>query len=154
MARPLPLFHPKVLGASVAAGAAAGAAGGALVAVVARAHPGAGAAAGVLVVGLVALFAGLLGATEPPEGWHSGGLRRALRGDAVLHGASPEHVRRARELELARRRGGRRSLAARAAASHPALAPVTSASLLVWALVVGGGLTAAGVALVELASVA
>lgn len=148
MASPrLPLFHPKVLAASVAVGAATGAAGGALVALGSGAEAATGAAGGIVVAGLVALFAGLLGATEPPEGWHTRGVPPTLRRGVA---APLDRAQRARAEHLARHRG-RRSFAARLAAAHPALAPVTSLSLLAWAVVVGGGLTAAGLILVELA---
>lgn len=74
-----------------------------------------GIATGLFVVGIGAFALGLLGATEPPEGWST---RRR------------------------RRNPGRRSTAARAAGDVGVIERVTSLGLVVWGVVVGGGLIA------------
>jgi hypothetical protein len=74
----------------------------------------------LLITGVVAMALGLLGATEPPEGWS---LKRRVPGDATP----------------------RRGFAARATYANPSMSRrVSSASLAVWGLVVGGGLIAFG----------
>jgi hypothetical protein len=65
------------------------------------------------VLGIIVLGMGLLGATEPPEGW-------ATKKDAQ----------------------GRRSVAARAASELPEVEGVSSLALVVWAVAVGGALIA------------
>ena len=112
----MPLSNIKVLGICLAVGFGVGAAGGLVFALAADRIVAYGIATGLLVVGLIALALGLLGATEPQDGWSM--------------------KRRQREMAAARR-----GLAARAARDHPSLREeVSSVSLAVFGLVVGGGL--------------
>ncbi len=69
----------------------------------------------LMVIGLIALTMGLLGATEPEDGWATG-------------------VGRNRSQE------GRRSLAAQVSEQAPGMVRSTSVHLAVWGLVVGGGM--------------
>jgi hypothetical protein len=108
--------HPRVLSISVAVGGAVGAVGGAVYALLAGRVIAHGVGAGLFVVGAVALVMGLLGATEPPGGW------------ATRPGTEAE--------------ARRRSVAARVASEHPAIDEVTSLSLAVWGVAVGGSLIA------------
>jgi hypothetical protein len=111
------LSNIKVLGLCLLLGFAVGAAAGVVFAVASDRLVSYGIATGLLVVGLIALALGLLGATEPQEGW-------SLK-------------RRREEME----ESARRSLAARAAREHPSIrTEVNSMGLAVWGLVVGGGL--------------
>ena len=108
--------NPRVLGASLGIAGAMGVVGGALYALVTGRVLAHGVGAGLFVVGAIALVMGLLGATEPDSGWASRPGTQAS--------------------------GERRSLAARLATGHPDVERVTSASLAVWGLVVGGTLIA------------
>jgi hypothetical protein len=72
-----------------------------------------GVGAGLFVVGIIVLCMALMGATEPPEGWAS--RRRAEA-------------------------GGRRSVAARVASDRANVTGVSSLSLAVWGLTIGGSL--------------
>jgi hypothetical protein len=111
------LSNVKVMGICLGLGFAIGAVGGIVFAVASDRLVSYGIATGVLVVGLIALALGLLGATEPQEGWSM--------------------TRRRAEMEGA----DRRSLAARAAKEHPSIHnEVSSVGLAVWGIVVGGGL--------------
>jgi hypothetical protein len=106
----------KVLGISLGLGFAIGAAGGVVFAITSDRLVSYGVATGVLIVGLVALALGLLGATEPQEGWSLSRHRREIE-------------------------GSRRGWAARAAREHSLINDeVSSLSLALWGLVVGGGL--------------
>src|SRR5918996_6150117 len=111
------LSNIKVLGICLVLGFAIGALGGVVFAVASDRLVSYGIATGLLVVGLIALALGLLGATEPQEGW-------SLK-------------RRRREIEDT----ARRSFAARVAREHPSIRnEVHSMGLALWGLVVGGGL--------------
>jgi hypothetical protein len=111
------LSNIKVLGICLVIGFAVGALGGVVYAVASDRLVSYGIATGLLIVGLIALALGLLGATEPQDGWST--------------------KRRRQEMEDA----ARRSLAARAAQEHPMIGSnVSSVGLAVWGLVVGGGL--------------
>jgi hypothetical protein len=111
------LSNIKVLGICLGLGFAIGAAGGVVFAVASDRLVSYGIATGVLIVGLIALALGLLGATEPQEGWSLTRRREEMEGSA------------------------RRSLAARAAQENPSIhSEVSSVGLAVWGLVVGGGL--------------
>jgi hypothetical protein len=113
------LSSVRVLGISWGIGLILGGGGGLIFALAADRVITHGIGTGLLVVGLIALALGLLGATEPPDGW-SLKKRRPDAGDAP-----------------------RRSFAARAAYEHPALTDeVSSWSLALWGLLVGGGLIA------------
>ena len=109
----------RILGICLAIGLGLGLVGGAIYALAADKVLAYGIGTGLLVVGLIALALGLLGATEPPEGWS---LKRRIQEGAEMP---------------------RRSFAARAAYDHPSIDnKVSSVSLAVWGIVVGGGLIA------------
>jgi hypothetical protein len=109
----------RILGICLAIGLALGLVGGAIYALAADKVLAHGIGTGLLVVGLIALALGLLGATEPPEGWS---LKRRIQ--------EVEEMPRGR-------------VAARAAYDHPSIDNrVSSVSLAVWGIVVGGGLIA------------
>ena len=110
---------------SLAVGALVGVAGGVAFALIGERVVAHGIGTGLFVVGLIAFGLGVLGATEPPQGWSS---RRA-----------------AAEIEP-----GRRSFGARLAGDLQA-DPVTSLDLLVWGVVVGGGLISASMVAFSLA---
>jgi len=111
------LSNIRVLAICLVIGFAVGALGGAVFAVASDRLVSYGIGTGLLIVGLIALALGLLGATEPQEGWSI--------------------KRRRQEME----ESARRSVAARAAREHPSIGgKVSSAGLAVWGLVVGGGL--------------
>lgn len=106
----------RVLAICLAIGLGLGIIGGGIYAVVADKVVAYGIGAALLVLGLIAMALGLLGATEPPDGWS---LKRRVPGDETP----------------------RRSIAARATYENPQLSNrVSGVSLLVWAIVVGGGL--------------
>jgi hypothetical protein len=105
---------PKVIGVSLGICLALAVAGGVLFAVLADKVLAHGLGAGLFVVGMIVLAMGLLGATEPPEGWATGKSTQ----------------------------GQRRSWAARAAGEHPDIDGVSSLSLVAWAIGVGGSLIA------------
>ena len=109
----------RVLGLCFAVGLALGLLGGTVYALATGKLIAHGIGTGLLVVGLIALAMGLLGATEPPQGWS---LRRRAPEDEEMP---------------------RRSFAARAAYDHPSIDnKVSSLSLAIWGFVVGGGLIA------------
>jgi hypothetical protein len=109
----------RILGICLAVGVGVGLVGGVVYALATDKLIAHGIGTGLLVVGLIALALGLLGATEPPEGWS---LKRNLQGGDEVP---------------------RRSFAARAAYDHPSIDnKVSSVSLAVWGVVVGGGLIA------------
>jgi hypothetical protein len=108
------LYHFKVLIASFCVAAAGGVAGGLVFAWLGDRSVTYGIGTGLFFVSLVCFGMGLLGATEPSEGW------------AARRGAK-----------------GRRSLVARVASEHPDIEQVSSVQLLVWGVVVGGALMAA-----------
>lgn len=108
------LYHFKVLLASLAIAAAGGIVGGLVYAWLGDRTIYYGVGTGLFVASLICLGLGLLGATEPSEGW------AAHRG-----------------------KQGRRSLVARVATEHPEIEQVSSLELFIWGLVVGGGLMAA-----------
>jgi hypothetical protein len=109
----------RVLGICLGIGVGLGLVGGVIYALATDKVIAHGVGTGLLVVGLIALALGLLGATEPPEGWS---IKRKLQEGEELP---------------------RRSFAARAAYDHPSIDNrVSSVSLAVWGFVVGGGLIA------------
>jgi hypothetical protein len=109
----------RILGICLTIGVALGLVGGVIYALATDKVIAHGIGTGLLVIGLIALALGLLGATEPPEGWS---LKRRLQQDDDMP---------------------RRSFAARAAYEHPSIDnKVSSVSLAVWGVVVGGGLIA------------
>lgn len=109
----------RILGICLAIGVGLGLIGGVVYALATDKLIAHGIGTGLLVVGLIALALGLLGATEPPEGWS---LKRKLQEGEEMP---------------------RRSFAARAAYDHPSIDnKVSSVSLAVWGVVVGGGLIA------------
>jgi hypothetical protein len=117
------LYHFKVLLASLVVAAAGGAGGGLVFAWLGHRSLEYGIGTGLFFVSLVCLGLGLLGATEPEEGWAS---RRGVE--------------------------GRRSFMARVAGDHPGVERVSSAELFVWGLVVGGGIMAASFVMYGLAA--
>jgi hypothetical protein len=108
------LYHLKALLASITVAATGGIIGGLVYAWLGDRSVMYGIGTGLFVVSLVCLGLGLLGATEPSEGWAA---HRGL--------------------------DGRRSLVARIATEHPDIDRVSSVELVVWGLVVGGGVMAA-----------
>jgi hypothetical protein len=109
----------RILGICLAVGVGVGLVGGVIYALATDKLIAHGIGTGLLVMGLIALALGLLGATEPPEGWS---LKRRLQQEDEMP---------------------RRSFAARAAYEHPSIDnKVSSVSLAVWGVVVGGGLIA------------
>ena len=120
------LYHLKSVAVSLAVAAGLGSAVGLIYALIADLRLLYGVATGLLVAGILVLGGGLLGATEPPEGWITG--RGTGRGQF-----------------------GRRSLVVRIATEHPDIEDVSSWELAAWAFVVGGILLGAGVFLYELA---
>jgi hypothetical protein len=120
------LYHLKSLAVSLAVAAGLGSLAGIVYALVADQAILYGVATGLLVAGILVLGGGLLGATEPPEGWITG--RGTGRGQF-----------------------GRRGLVARIATEHPDIEDVSSWELAAWAFVVGGILLGSAVFLFELA---
>lgn len=120
------LYHVKSVTVSLAIAAGLGSAVGLIYAVIADERLLYGVATGLLVAGILVLGGGLLGATEPPEGWITG--RGTGRGQF-----------------------GRRSLVARIATEHPDIEDVSSWELAAWAFVVGGALLGTALFLFELA---
>ena len=120
------LYHLKSVAASLGAAGGLGAVFGMISALIADQRLLYGIATGLLVAGILVLGGGLLGATEPPEGWITG--RGTGRGQF-----------------------GRRSLVARIASEHPEIEEVSSWELAAWAFIVGGILLGAGVFLFEVA---
>jgi hypothetical protein len=108
------LYNLKVLLVSFGVAAAGGVAGGIVYSWLGHKSLMYGIGTGLFLVALVCLGLGLLGATEPREGW------------AAHRGVQ-----------------GRRSLVARVASEHPDIEDVSALELLVWGLVVGGGLLVA-----------
>lgn len=86
-----------------------------------------GVGVGLLVAGILVLGGGLLGATEPPEGWITG--KGTGRGQF-----------------------GRTSLVARIATEHPDIDDVSSWELAAWAFIVGGTLLGTAIFLLEASS--
>jgi hypothetical protein len=119
-------LYLKAIAVSILLAGALGAAGGVLYALLADRAILYGVATGVLIAGLATLASGLLGATEPPEGWFTG--KGTQRGQF-----------------------GRRSVVARIASEHPDMSEVSSWGLALWGLVVGGVLLTAGSLLYEAA---
>jgi hypothetical protein len=120
------LYHFKSIAASVLIAGAVGALGGVVYALLADRTMAYGIATGLLVAGLATLAGGLLGATEPQEGWMTG--RGTGRGQF-----------------------GRRSIVARIATEHPDIEGVSSWELAIWGIVVGGVLLTAATLLFEAA---
>jgi hypothetical protein len=109
------IMSPRVLAISFVVCLGVGVAGGLVFALLADRVVAHGIGTGLLVVGIVALWMALLGATEPPEGW----ARRGRRGPG----------------------DGRRSVVARLAADRADLEQeVSSLSLVVWGVAVGGSM--------------
>lgn len=109
------ISHPKVLGISLLSGVLAAAIVGFFFVVVGDWEFMYAWATVMLVLGLIGLAMGLLGATEPPDGWATG------RGSN-------------------RRQAGRRSLMAQVSERAPGDTKTESLSLAVWGIAVGGGL--------------
>jgi hypothetical protein len=107
------LYHLKSVAVSLAVAGGLGALFGTLYALVADAVLLYGIATGLLVAGLFVLGGGLLGATEPPEGWATN--RRGPRNQT-----------------------GRKSVVARIATEHPDIDHVSSWELAAWGVLVGG----------------
>lgn len=120
------LYHLKSVAVSLAVAAGLGSAFGWVYALVAKQPVLYGIATGLLVAGILVLGGGLLGATEPHEGWMTG--RGTGRGQF-----------------------GRRSLVARIATEHPDIDDVSSWELAAWAIVVGGVLLGTALFLFEVA---
>ena len=120
------LYHLKSIAVSLVVAGVLGSVFGIVYALIADAVLLYGIATGLLVAGLFVLAGGLLGATEPPEGWMTG--RGSRRG----------HV-------------GRRSVVARIASEHPDIEDVSSLELAVWGVVVGGLLVGTAFVLFEVA---
>lgn len=120
------LYHLKSVVVSLAVAAALGSAAGVVYALVADQTILYGVATGLMVASILVLGGGLLGATEPPEGWITG--RGTGRGQF-----------------------GRRSLVARIASEHPDIEEVSSWELAAWAFIVGGLLLGGSILLFELA---
>ncbi|MDQ3916597.1 MAG: hypothetical protein M3323_14905 [Actinomycetota bacterium] len=120
------LYHLKSIAASIAVAGAAGAVGGVVYALLADRVMLYGIATGLLIAGLGTLGGGLLGATEPREGWMTG--KGTGRGQF-----------------------GRRSIVARIATEHPEIEDVSSWELAVWGITVGGVLLTAATFLFEAA---
>lgn len=120
------LYHLKSVAVSLAVSAALGSVVGVIYALAADQAILYGIATGLLVAGILVLGGGLLGATEPPEGWITG--RGTGRGQF-----------------------GRRSLVARIASEHPDVDEVSSWELAAWAFLVGGILVGGALFLFELA---
>jgi hypothetical protein len=117
----------RVLIICLAIGLFLGIVGGTVYAVVADKIVAYGIGTALLLIGLTALALGLLGAAEPPEGWR---LKRRVPGEKTP----------------------RRALVSRATYANPNLSDrVSSASLAVWGLVVGGGLLVVGVVTLSIA---
>ncbi|MDQ4125510.1 MAG: hypothetical protein M3134_07925 [Actinomycetota bacterium] len=120
------LYHLKSVVVSLAVATALGSAAGIVYALVADQTILYGVATGLMVASILVLGGGLLGATEPPEGWITG--RGTGRGQF-----------------------GRRSLVARIASEHPDIEEVSSWELAAWAVIVGGLLLGGSILLFELA---
>lgn len=120
------LYHLKSILASVALAGALGTIGGVVYALLADRMMLYGIATGLFVAGLATLGGGLLGATEPPEGWMTG--KGTGRGQF-----------------------GRRSIVARIASEHPEIDDVSSWELALWGIAVGGLLLTAATFLFEAA---
>lgn len=105
--------HPKALLISIGAGTALSVVGAAFFVVLSEWDFVYALGTMLLVVGLVALALGLLGATEPPEGWATGRGRN-------------------------RRQVGRRSLLAQAGSQATGSEQTESLSLAAWGVIVGG----------------
>lgn len=120
------LYHLKSVAVSLLVAAALGSGAGVVYALVADQTIVYGIATGLMVASILVLGGGLLGATEPPEGWITG--RGTGRGQF-----------------------GRRSLVARIASEHPDIEEVSSWELAVWAVIVGGLLLGGSILLFELA---
>lgn len=121
------LYHLKSIAVSLALGAGLGTVGGIVYALLADRILLYGIATGLLIAGLVTLAGGLLGATEPPEGWITG--KGTGRGQF-----------------------GRRSIVARIATEHPEIDDVSSWELAAWGLLVGGLLVGGAMVLFELSA--
>jgi hypothetical protein len=114
------LSNIRVLALCLGGGLVLGIVGGSVYAMIADKIIAYGIGTALLVIGVIAMALGLLGATEPPEGWS---LKRRVPGDATP----------------------RRGFAARATYANPTMSRrVSSASLAIWGVVVGGGLIAFG----------
>jgi hypothetical protein len=110
------LSNIRVLGVCLAIGTGLGVVGGTVYALAADKVVAYGIGTALLVIGLIVLAIGLLGATEPPQGWS---LKKRFPSDETP----------------------RRSLVARAAYENPSIDNrVSSLGLAVWGIVVGGGL--------------
>jgi len=106
------LSSVRILGVSLGVGIAVGFLGGITWAALADRVLWHGIGTGWVIVGIIAFGIGMIGATEPPEGWATGARRRQRRRH-VLKVATEEHDR---------------------------LQGASSLDLFIWGLVVGGGL--------------
>lgn len=120
------LYHLKSVLVSLVVAGTLGSVFGIIYALVADAVLLYGVATGLMVAGLFVLAGGLLGATEPPEGWMTG--RATGRGQI-----------------------GRRSIVARIATEHPDIEDVSSWELAAWGVIVGGLLVGTSFVLFEVA---
>jgi hypothetical protein len=121
------LSNIRVLALCLGVGLVLGVVGGTAYALIADKVIAYGIGTALLVIGIIATALGLLGAAEPPEGWS---LKRRVPGDATP----------------------RRGIAARATYANPNMSrSVSSVSLAIWGLVVGGGLIAFGAVAFSLA---
>ena len=120
------LYNLKAVAVSFSLAGAVGTVGGILFALLADRALLYGIATGWFVAGLATVAGGLLGATEPKEGWMTG--RGTGRGQF-----------------------GRRSLVARIATEHPEIDDVSSWELAAWGILVGGGLLAVATFMFEAA---
>lgn len=119
------LYHLKSIAVSLAVTGLLGTLFGIVYALIADQPALYGVATGLFVAGLFVIGGGLLGATEPPEGWITG--RGTGRGQF-----------------------GRRSIVARIAGEHPDIEDVSSWELAAWGVVVGGLLLGTAVVLFEI----
>ncbi|MFN2390302.1 MAG: hypothetical protein ABR575_11965 [Actinomycetota bacterium] len=115
------LSGARVLLTSLAVGLGLGVTGGIVFALLARKVVFHGVGTGLFLAGLFALALGLLGATEPSDGWRTGASER-------------------------------RSLAARTARDEGAGDEVSGVDLVVWGVIVGGGLVALSMVAFHLAA--
>lgn len=117
------MYDPRLLAVCAGGGFLLGAVPGLVVAVATGGPVLTGLASGVIFVGGALLVMGLFAALEPPQGW-SGTNKRKGHDDL-----------------------GRRSLLTRVAFEIESIELITSADLLIWAGIVGGGLIGLGIGL-------
>jgi hypothetical protein len=108
------IYAPRILALSVGAGLVLAIVLGAVFALVSDADLVRGVAFSCFLVGLIVAISGLLGATEPEQGWAT-----RTRGSRL---------------------GGRKSLIARLASEMESIDHVSSPALALWAVLTGGAL--------------